>query len=256
MRLVIIYVSIAILVNIVFNTLKPVNNLVRNVLTNTIVTISYPATKTLTYVQHFIGEYAILVNTQKENEVLRIKLAKCELYSNLISEKLNNFTKKTSLKLMRVPYSFKGNFKTGSIYLRIAKKIDLRNRYCIVLSKNLNLVGIMEKRTGKNIYSAKTVFNPSFVADVYILSKKKKYRALFIGNPYLPKAEFLDPNVDIHDGDRVYTSGNFDVYPPNIFLGTVSSIKNVNGYYKIAYINIDRRFFNSWKVFVLCRKKH
>ncbi len=255
MRLVIIYVSIAILINIVFNTLKPVNNLVRNVFTSTIVTISYPTTKALTYVQHFIDKYVILVNIQKENEALKMKLAKCKLYSSLLNERLSNLAKKTPLKLIRVPYSFKGNFKTDSIYLRITKEIDLKKRYCTVLSKNLNLVGMIEKRAGKNIYIAKTVFNPSFVADVYILSKKKKYRALFIGNPYLPKAEFLDPNVDIQDGNKVYTTGNFEVYPPNIFLGTVSSIKNVNGYYKIAYINIDRGFFNSWKVFVLCRKK-
>ncbi len=255
MRLVFIYVSIAILVNIVFNTLKPVNKAVRNGFTHIIVTISYPTTKTLAHVQHFIDEYVILINAQKENENLRIKLTKCELYLNLLNKKTDNSTRKMPFKLMHVPYSFKSDFKTDSIYLRITKKMDLKKQYCVVLSKKLSLIGIVEKKTGKYIYSATTVFNPAFVADVYILSNNKKYRALFIGSPYLPKAEFLDPNVDIHEGDRVYTSGNFDVYPPNIFLGTVSSIKNINGYYKIAYINIDKGFFNSWKVFVLCRKK-
>ena len=256
MRLVIIYVSIAILVNIVFNTLKPVNKSVRRGFTHLIVITSYPTTKTLAYAQHIIDEYIILISTQKENEKLKIKLAKCELYSDLLKQKLGNPAKKgSSLKLMEVPYSFKSNFETDSIYLRIIRKIDLKKQYCTVLSKKLSLIGIVEKRTGKYIYRAKTVFNPAFVADVYILSNKKKYRALFIGNPYLPKAEFLDPNVEIHEGDKVYTSGNFGVYPPNLLLGTVSSIKNINGYYKIAYINIDRGFFNNWKVFILCKRK-
>ena len=256
MRLILLYVVLALFLNIIFNAFPPVGKFVNRGLTNFILFVSYPTTKALSWSQNLINNYVVLMNTQSENRKLKEKLAKCELYANVLKKKLDDSEKEQeTFKLIEAPFTFKSNFKTDFIYLRISKRIDLNKNYCFVLSNKLTLVGIISKRTGKNIYSAKTVFNPSFTADVFILSNNKRYKALFIGNPYTPKAEFLDPNVKIKEGDGVYTSGDFDVYPPGLFLGTVQSIKNVNGYYKVAYLNISRDFFNSWKVLVLCKKR-
>ena len=221
---------------------------------NMIVITSYPATKILTYTQNLINSYILLVDAQKENRALKRKLAMCKIYNSMLNKEVSEKHKDT-FRLLQAPFSFKGNFKTDRIYLRLDKKLSLKRNSCVVLSNKLSLIGIIDKKTGKNTYSAKTVFNPSFVADTFILSDNNRFKALFLGNPFLPKVEFLDPNVQVKAGDRVYTSGDFGVYPPGLYIGTVSSVKDVNGYYKLAYINIDRSFFNSWKVFVLCIKK-
>ena len=254
MRIFLIYVLIALLINITANTLPSLVNIAKRNLLNLIVLTSYPAAKTLTYSQNLINRYIVLVNAQKENKSLREKLAMCKIYGNILQKKLNNQIK-NNFRLLEAPFSFKGNFKTDKIYLRITKKINPFKNYCIVLSNKLSLIGLIDKKTGKDIYSAKSVFNPSFVADVFILSNNKRYKALFLGHPYLPKVEFLDPNVEIKKGNKVYTSGDFGIFPPGLFIGSVSSVKDINGYYKLAYIDIDRSFFNSWKVFVLCKKK-
>ncbi len=256
MRLVILYAALALFFNIIFSTFPEAGRFASRGLTKFIVLVSYPTTKVLSWTQNLINNYVILINTQRENKNLKEKLAKCELYANILKKELKDReSEKETFRLIEAPFTFKSNFKTDFIFLRINKNIDLNKDYCFVLSNKLSLIGIISKKTGKNIYSAKTVFNPNFTADVSILSNNKRYKALFIGNPYKPKAEFLDPNVQINKGDSVYTSGDFGVYPPGLFIGTVESIKNVNGYYKVAYLNIDRDFFNNWKVFVLCKKR-
>jgi len=256
MRLILLYVLLTLFFNIIFNTFPTLDKLVSRGLTKFIVLISYPATKALGWSQNLINDYVILINVQRENRSLKEKLAKCELYANILKKDLeDNQRGKETFRLTEASFTFKSNFKTDFIYLRINKKIDINNNYCFVLSDKLALIGIVSKKTGKNIYAAKTVFNPNFTADVFILHNNKRYKALFIGNPYTPKAEFLDPNVQINKGNGVYTSGDFNVYPPGLFIGTVETVKNINGYYKVAYLNINRDFFNSWKVFVLCKKR-
>ncbi len=254
MKLIGIYIILATLMNITYALFPRFISSLRNDFTQLVIDISYPITKTLSVSQDIVDKYLILVNVQEENKELKRELAKCRIYNDILQKKINDKNKNT-FRLLSVPFSFKGNFKTDTIYLHIERKLDLDKKYCVVLSEKLGLIGIIEKKTGKNVYSAKTVFNPSFVADVFILSNKKRYKALFIGNPYLPKVEFLDPNVDVNENDAVYTSGDFNIYPPGLYIGKVSSVKDVSGYYKMAYIKIDRSFFNNWKVFVLCRRK-
>ncbi len=254
MRAFLIYIALTILINIVASSMPFVIKAAKNRVENLIVITSYPITKALTYTQSLINSYVLLVDAQKENKALKKKLAMCRIYSSMLKKEMSDKSKNV-FRLLEAPFSFKGNFKTDRIYLRVDKKLNLERYSCVVLSNKLSLIGIIDKKTGKKIYSAKTVFNPSFVADAFILSNNQQFKALFLGNPFLPKVEFLDPNVQIKVDDKVYTSGDFGVYPPGLYIGSVSSVKDINGYYKLAYVNIDRTFFNSWKVFILCKKK-
>ncbi len=254
MKAFLIYLVLAIFINIIASSMPSLIKVAKNHVENLIVFASYPATKILTSTQSLINSYILLVDAQKENRTLKKKLAMCKIYNNMLKKEVSEKHKDT-FRLLQAPFTFKGNFKTDRIYLRLTKELNLKGDSCAVLSNKLSLIGIIDKKTGKNTYTAKTVFNPSFVADVFILSENKRFKALFLGNPFLPKVEFLDPNVQVKAGDKVYTSGDFGVYPPGLYIGKVSSVKDVNGYYKLAYINIDRDFFNSWKVFVLCKEK-
>jgi len=254
MRAFLIYIVLTVFINIIANSMPFLVRIAKERVENLIVITSYPATKILTYTQNLVNSYILLTDAQKENKTLKRKLAMCRLYNSMLKKEISEKHKDT-FRLLQAPFSFKGNFKTDRIYLRLDKELNLKRDSCVVLSNKLSLIGIIDKKTGKNTYSAKTVFNPSFTADVFILSDNNRFKALFLGNPFLPKVEFLDPNVCIKSGDGVYTSGDFGVYPPGIYIGRVSSVKDVNGYYKLAYLNIDRSFFNSWKVFILCKKK-
>ncbi|WP_022670453.1 rod shape-determining protein MreC [Hippea alviniae] len=248
MRTLIIYVITAILLNVSVLAAGGLFYKVKNIVKESIVITSLPVSKGLNEIQRLINEYLVLISVQKENEHLRKQLTKCML-------ECKNKDKNDS-NIQEASFSFKGNFDSTTIYLRTAKELNIKKNYCFVLEDNMHLVGIVKERIKNHIYKAYTVFNPSFVADVKIVGDDNQtFRALYMGNEYSPKVEFLDPNVEVKEGDSVYTTGEMGIFPPNLFIGTVKRVKSVNGYYKVAFVDIKRSFFNKWKVLIVCRKK-
>lgn len=247
MRIFIIYIIAAILLNVSVLVMGGLFYKVRDVIKESIVITSLPVSKGLNEIQRLIDEYLILISVQKENEQLKKELTKC-------LAGCKNRENKT--KVQQAQFSFKGNFDSTTIYLRTAKELNLKKNYCFVLEDNMHLVGIVKEKIKNHIYMAYTVFNPSFVADVKIVGDDNQtFRALYMGNEYSPKVEFLDPNVNVKKEDKVYTSGEMGIFPPNLFIGTVKKVKDVNGYYKVAFVDIKRSFFNKWKVLIVCRKR-
>ncbi len=225
-------------------------------LIKSIVFISYPVTSFLDKVKVFTDRYVMLVGLKKENERLKDEITKLEFENRLLaaSKCTPQRTLSINRNIVRGRFKFKNNFNIDYIFIKLGRPINLQKNYCSVFSKRMKLVGMIEKKEG-DFYLAKTVFNRSFVADVYILSDNITYRALFIGDLYRPKAEFLDPKAKVRIGSPVYTSGTFGVFPRGSFIGRVSSVSNVNNYYDVAYIKIDKSFFNDWDVFAVCIKK-
>ncbi|AEA33443.1 rod shape-determining protein MreC [Hippea maritima] len=256
MRWILIYIVVAFLLNVTVNVYPPAANFLQKGVFSVLMGLSYPISKGLSVVQEGINKYLVLISTEEENRSLKFQLSKCILINKELTK--FRFIKSSDIpqdNLLEATFSFKGNFRSDEIYLYINKKLNLNKNYCFVLSDKLSLVGIIKDNIRGDIYSAETVFNPSFVADVFIKSDNSTYKALFIGSEYSPKVEFLDPNVKVKQGDKVFTTGALNIYPYGLFIGRVISIDDVNGYYKVAHLKIDRSFFNNWKVFVLCRKK-
>ena len=254
MRWLIIYLTISFLLSAGVFVYPVFLNLINKTVSNLIIFTSLPTSKGLFILQKNINKYLLLISVSQENQKLKQELSQCKLnLLTYIRKPIDNST--NPLKLIEATFTFKGNFETDYIYLKPQKPIDIKRNNCFVLSEELSLIGIIQKSKKNGIYIAKTIFNPSFVADVFIPDNETDNKALFIGGKFYPTVEFLDPNVKIKEGDRVYTSGDFAIYPPGLLIGTIYKIKNVNGYYKMAYVKIDRGFFNKWKVFLVCRKK-
>ncbi len=221
-----------------------------------VVFLSSPVTGLLNSVKVLTDRYVVLINVKKENEALKSRLERLEFENRIL---LSRKCKSGGINdeyhnLVKAKFKFKNNFNIDYIFVKPDKPINIKKNNCSVFSLRMRLIGMIERKEG-DFYLAKTVFSRSFVADVYIKSDNLTYRALFIGDLYRPKAEFLDPKARIKEGSPVYTSGAFGVFPPESFIGRVGSISSVNNYYNVAYVDIDKSFFNDWDVFVVCIKK-
>ncbi len=256
MKYVVIYIIFAIFLTFFSYVYKPFLNMVNREVVRNIVFISYPVTSFLDFIKELSDKYVLLLDVKKENETLKKKIIQLELKNNSLQNR--NCAKTRASKyhnVFKAKFKFKNNFNIDYIFLYVDGDLNLHKDSCSVFSKKMNLVGVVYKKE-KDFYIAKTVFNHSFVADSYIISDNNTYRALFIGDLYKPQAEFLTPSAKIKIGSSVYTSGEFGVFPKSSFIGKVAGITNINNYYKVVYISIDKSFFNDWNLFVICIKKH
>ncbi len=255
MKFVVFYIIAAVFLSFFSYTYNFVVKEVNRTVLNYAVAVSSPVNNVLIGIKDGVSRYLMLVGVEEENRLLKKEVATLKIKSGyLCNEKSVKNKKLAGYKLIKSKFGFKSNLQISYIVLKPNKKLNLDRNNCFILSDNLNLIGSIEKKQ-RDFYLAKTVFNSDFVVDVYIKSDNATYRALLIGDMYKPKAEFLDPNVSIDAGSPVYTSGEFGIYPKNIFIGRVNKVKMVNSYYKVAYIDVDKGFFNSYDMFVICKKK-
>ena len=255
MKYIIIYFVCSVLLTLFSYVYKPFITLSNRKIISSIVFVSYPVIGLLDGINDLSGRYLFLLNVEKKNAALEKKLIRLELQNKLLQHQTCVSSKFQQKKgIFKAQFKFKNNFNIDYIFLHIKKNLDLKKDSCSVFSNNMNLVGIIIKKK-KDFYIAKTVFNHSFAADSYIVSDNSTYRALFIGDLYNPHAEFLSPNAKIKAGSFIYTSGAFGVFPKGSLIGRVVRTGNVNNYYKVAYIHVDKKFFNDWNMFVVCIKK-
>ncbi len=256
MKYAIIYLLVSIFLTFFAYVYNPFVTTVNKALINNIVFVSRPVVNLLDYVKELSDNYILLFDLKKENMALKRKILALKIKNSMLeNRKCDNKAAIRKENIFKAKFKFKNNFNIDYIFLYVKGKPDLSDNNCSVFSKNMNLVGIVYKKENGG-YIAKTVFNHSFVADSYIVSDNKTYRALFIGDLYRPKAEFLTPNAKIKPGSYVYASGEFNVFPKGSLIGKVTDVANINNYYKIAYVSIDKGFFNDWDLFVICIKKH
>ncbi len=255
MKYVVTYIVVAIFLTFFSYVYKPFVNFANRQIIKNIVFLSYPVTDLLDTTKEFTDKYVLLMHVKKENAILKKKIIQLKIRNNMLE---NMGCKKSSFrnnrKILKAKFKFKNNFNIDFIFLYVEGNLNLSKNNCSIFTNNMNLVGLIYKKE-KDYYVAKTVFNRSFVADSYIVSDNKTYRALFIGDLYKPQAEFLTPNAKIKPGSYVYASGAFNVFPKGSLIGRVKSISNINNYYKVAYVSIDKNFFNDWNLFVICIKK-
>ncbi len=256
MKYIALYLLFSIILTFFARLYRPLIDYANRYIVESIVLISYPVTSFLDDVKVFTDRYLVVLNQKKENELLKKRIVQLELENKFLKAQHCAPAREPGLKggIIRGKFKFKNNFNIDFMFIQLEKPVDLKHHNCSVFSTDMHLIGKLIKHKG-SFWVAKTVFNSSFVADAYIVSNGLTYRALFIGNLYKPKAEFLDPNAVIKIGSKVYASGAFGVFPRGSFIGRVSSVTNVNNYYKVAYVSIDKSFFNQWNVYVVCIKK-
>lgn len=224
---------------------------------NVTVFIEKPIYTAVNKLKELNNDYILLINTEQENGFLKKHIANLEIKNKFLQSSWKNnhsLENYSSLHLILGRFGLKANFIIDKLYIVPNKKLDLSRNSCVVLSRKLKLIGIVNKKEGSG-YSVKTVFDNNFVADVYVEHKDNRYRSFFMGGKYDGIAKFLDPESKIRPGDAVYTSGVFGKYPAGIEIGTVKSVINKNDYYKIAKVSIDRSFFNDYNIYVLCKKR-
>jgi len=223
---------------------------------NVAVFIEKPIYTVVNRLKELSNDYILLVNTEQENRLLNNHIANLEIKNHLLQSSCKNnhsLDNYASLHLILGRFGLKANFLIDKLYIVTDKRLDLARNSCVVLSRKLKLIGVVNKKDG-NGYDVKTVFNSDFLADVYIEHKDSRYRAFFMGSKYGGIVKFFDSESKINAKDGVYTSGVFGKYPAGIEIGKVKSIINKD-YYKIAKISIDRSFFNDYNIYVLCKKR-
>lgn len=198
---------------------------------------------------NFTKNYIALQNANEENRYYKNKINKLSIENSILKAKLKSSSTATKINLTKCPFIFKDFSNIDFIYIRS----NLPAKYILhktVVSEKLYLVGTVESKIG-NLYKVKTVFNKNFVADCFIINKNSYYRGIFEGAVNKPKIQFLSTQSSIAKNDLVVTSGLLGNMPPNLSLGKISGIYEERGFYKIAFVKIDRSFLNDSFVYVV-----
>lgn len=204
---------------------------------------------TLDSIANIVKNYIALQNTQQENSKLTGKVIKLTLENKILTAKLRNLTVKTNSHLIKCPFVFKDFSDLNYIYIKSnAPAKDMLHK--TVVSQKLNLIGIVESKVG-DLYKVKTIFNSNFVADCFIVNNGKYYRGILKGSLKDPKIEFLNTQSIIKKDDRVITSGLLGDMPPNINIGTIGNVFEVQGFYKTALVVTDKTFLDDSFVYVV-----
>ncbi|MGB9755333.1 MAG: rod shape-determining protein MreC [Desulfurella sp.] len=193
--------------------------------------------------------YIALQNTQQENSKLKSEVVKLTLENKLLMAKIRNLNVESNPHLLKCPFVFKDFSDLNYIYIKSNSPTkDMLHK--TVVSQKLNLVGTVESKVG-NLYKVKTVFNTNFVVDCFIINNDKYYRGILKGSLKDPKIEFLNTQSIIKKGDQVITSGLLGNMTPNINIGTIGNVFEVQGFYKTALVIIDKTFLDDSFVYVV-----
>jgi len=185
------------------------------------------------------NHYIALVGIQKENVVLKQKIALLEAGEVRISEieKENErlrgllayhdtFPKKISVARV-ISSDMRAEFKSITINRGAMEGIE-------PLMPVLGPKGLVGKvgETGTHTARVLLITDPNSAVDVLV--QRSRARAMIVGTVwhttlksgyYLTRMEYLNNSSDIQDGDTVVTSGLDGIFPPGIPVGTVHDLK-------------------------------
>ncbi|NPA39856.1 MAG: rod shape-determining protein MreC [Thermodesulfobacteria bacterium] len=199
--------------------------------------------------REFFKDYFLLVNLKKENEVLRkevlvlkAQLAKCQealkLYAKV--EKFYQVSKdiKGYKATARVIYNPLDPY-SQIIYIDKGSNSNIKPQapvFAVAFNKTVALVGQVVE-VHNNWSKVILLTHPSFAADVRIV--RTGDRGILKGTGQTTCIiEYLPSTASLKPGDQVITSGEDDLFPPDVLIGTVVSVRRdpVQAVFKIAEV--------------------
>ena len=217
----------------------------------------------------FFKDYFFLVNLKKENDVLRkevlilkSQLAKCQealkLYAKI--EKFYKISKdiKGYKATARVIYNPLDPF-ANIIYIDKGSNSNIRPQapvFAVAFNQTVALVGQVVE-VHDNWSKVILITHPLFAADVRILRTGDRgiLKGTGQGNCII---EYLPSTASLKPGDEVITSGEDNLFPPDVLIGTVVSVRRdpVQAVFKIAEVKPIINIRDLQVVHVLIKSVH
>ena len=194
----------------------------------------------------------------EENQYLREKNLQLNLQLESIlyaadeNEKLRellDFKRKTNLKIIPSRIINKGiQANINSLTIDVGKLVGVRPNQAVLTPD-----GIIGKtiQTGKKSSLVQSISDNNFRLSVRIMPSGAVGILRWYKNN-ICKIYEVQKNVNINIGDRVFTSGFSNIYPPKLPVGIVSGVYDERGsYQKVVNVEIQNDFESIQNVFVV-----
>ena len=241
-----------------------------NLLNEIIGFIELPFWKTATFsgskIRNFFEDYLVLVNLKKENErlkqeilILKSQLARYKERERLY-KKLENFYKISfNLKYPKIPariiYKSLDPY-SGVIFIDKGSKNGIMPQMPVLAAAGGKAVALIGQvvEVYKNWSKVILLTHPSFAVDVKIVRTGDRGILKGQAEPYCT-LQYLPSTAKVAPGDEVITSGQDALFPPDLLIGKIVSVKRdpVQAVFKVAEVKPLVDFYNLDIVFVLIK---
>ena len=190
---------------------------------------------------HLYDDYSKL---KKENNELKNKISETH-FLELENTQLR--------KLIEEQVSSTSNLMSARVMLD--KQSPYLNSFIINIGSNKNIKNGMAALDGKNFigrivdvnfFSSRVLLVTDLNSKISVISEPSIHHAILSGHgKNEPTLEYLPENHNIHDGDKVYTSGKEGIFSPGIPIGEVKIENNIikvllfSDLSQITFININ-----------------
>jgi len=196
------------------------------------------------YIQKHINVYSDYVKLEKENNELKNKALKVDFLElentqlrKLIEEEPESLSNLLSARVMldnQSPY-------LNSFVINIGSNKKLKNGMAVLHGKNF-----IGRIVDVNFFSSRVLLVSDLNSKIPIITEPSANHAILSGHG-MKKAtlEYLSENHDIHDGDKVYTSGKEGLFSPGLPIGLVKKKKDLinvelfSDLSQITFVNIN-----------------
>ena len=117
------------------------------------------------------------------------------------------------------------------------KQSPYLNSFIINIGSNKNIKNGMAVMDGKNFigrivdvnfFSSRVLLVSDLNSKIPVITEPSAHHAILSGHGKSePSLEYLPENHDVHDGDKVYTSGKGGIFSPGIPVGVVKVENNI-----------------------------
>lgn len=196
------------------------------------------------YIQKHINVYSDYVKLEKENNELKNKALKVDFLElentqlrKLIEEEPESLSNLLSARVMldnQSPY-------LNSFVINIGSNKKLKNGMAVLHGKNF-----IGRIVDVNFFSSRVLLVSDLNSKIPIITEPSANHAILSGHGMNKTTlEYLSENHDIHDGDKVYTSGKEGLFSPGLPIGLVKKKKDLinvelfSDLSQITFVNIN-----------------
>jgi len=196
------------------------------------------------YIQKHINVYSDYVKLEKENNELKNKALKVDFLElentqlrKLIEEEPESLSNLLSARVMldkQSPY-------LNSFVINIGSNKKLKNGMAVLHGKNF-----IGRIVDVNFFSSRVLLISDLNSKIPIITEPSANHAILSGHGMNKTTlEYLSENHDIHDGDKVYTSGKEGLFSPGLPIGLVKKKKDLinvelfSDLSQITFVNIN-----------------
>jgi len=196
------------------------------------------------YIQKHINVYSDYVKLEKENNELKNKALKVDFLElentqlrKLIEEEqesLSNILRARVMLDKQSPY-------LNSFVINIGSNKKLKNGMAVLHGKNF-----IGRIVDVNFFSSRVLLVSDLNSKIPIITEPSANHAILSGHGMNKTTlEYLSENHDIHDGDKVYTSGKEGLFSPGLPIGLVKKKKDLinvelfSDLSQITFVNIN-----------------